>query len=393
MSRSAAGATVVASQARVWAQAPFDTMSSLGAGWAGYLASALRSRRTTPLTLAEDVAEWWRAATVRTPPAWQSRHRVVRTWPQARLLDFDDGSSAAGTPILVLPPQAGHASTIVDYSAGQSQVQTARSASRLRVCALDWLPATGNTADSTIEDYIAILDDTIAELGGRVHLAGDCQGGWLAAIYAALRPEAVRSLALGGAPIDFHAGASAIQEWMGCIAPNGDLAVYRALVDAGGGKHLGINQIRGFKMLEPVAELDRLSLLWSNIHDADYVQRHVDFTNWFEWSQDLPGAFYLWIIEHLFMNNELVRGTLDVGGVTVDLSRITVPLFLLAGTTDHVTPEEQAFAISHYASTPPSDVHTYLVSAGHLGLFMGRAALAGPWTEIFGQMAALDEES
>ena len=51
--------------------------------------------------------------------------------------------------------------------------------------------------------------------------------------------------------------------------------------------------------------------LFANIHDPDYVTRHIDFTNWFEWTQDLPGAFYLWIIEHLFIHNELARGVLS----------------------------------------------------------------------------------
>ena len=90
--------------------------------------------------------------------------------------------------------------------------------------------------------------------------------------------------------------------------------LYRALVKAGGGRQLGKSQLRGFKLLEPGAEIERLMGLLANIHDPDYVTRHIDFTNWFEWTQDLPGAFYLWIIEHLFVHNELARGVLVVDG-------------------------------------------------------------------------------
>ena len=46
-------------------------------------------------------------------------------------------------------------------------------------------------------------------LGGRVNLIGDCQGGWLATIYAALHPERVNTLTIAGAPIDFHARRAA----------------------------------------------------------------------------------------------------------------------------------------------------------------------------------------
>jgi len=77
------------------------------------------------------------------------------------------------------------------------------------------------------------------------------------------------------------------------LARRNELALYRALVKTGGGRQLGKTQLRGFKLLEPGAEVDRLTGLFANIHDPDYVARHIDFTNWFEWTQDLPGAFYL----------------------------------------------------------------------------------------------------
>ena len=309
----------------------------------------------------------------------------MRTWPQARLLEFSAGD---GSPCLILPPQGGHSSTIVDYAPHQSQVRTARDAGLRRLYSLDWRPATDATANTTIEDYIRILDETVAAVGGPVHLVGDCQGGWLAAIYAALRPDSVRSLGLGGAPIDCHAGSSGIQEWLRLLARGNEIGFYRALVAMGGGKHLGRNQITGFKMLEPMAEFERLSQLWRNIGDPAYVERHIDFTNWFEFGQDMPGTFYLWVVEHLFVRNELFRGTLRVDDTVVDLARIAVPLFLIAGRRDHITPPEQMFALADVASSDA--VRTWTLDAGHLGLFMGQAALAGPWTEVFRSMAAQD---
>jgi poly(3-hydroxybutyrate) depolymerase len=53
-----------------------------------------------------------------------------------------------------------------------------------------------------------------------------------------------------------------------------------------GGKY----QLTGFTLLESGAAVERLTGLLANIHDPDYVTRHIDFTNWFEWTQDLPGA-------------------------------------------------------------------------------------------------------
>lgn len=383
------------SQADLWRGAPVDAALSVWTAQLGWLQGAVR-RRLTFLGVLEDVAEWWRASTARSAPEWATEHRVVREWPEARLLDFSVGNSTV--PTLVLPPQAGHSSTIVDYSAGQSQVRTAHEAGLDAVYSLDWKSATTETRDAGIETYIAILDDVVAELGGKANLVGDCQGGWLAVIYAALRPEAVHTLTIGGAPIDFHHSKSALHEWVprSREGQSGDgqapgsrdpMAPYRKLVELSGGVHRGQSQINGFKMLEPAAELERLMDLWAHIDDPAYVQRHVDFTNWFEFGQDLPGTFYLWIVEHLFIRNELVHGELLVDGEPVLLERIDMPVNLLAGTADHITPAGQVWALAEYVSTPPGDIHRELVEAGHLGLFMGRTSLQQHWLPLLRQVA------
>lgn len=378
--------TAIRSQPAVWAAAPWEIATAVTKGWTSYLTSAAK-RGVTPLQFAADAAEWTRAATVRNAPAWTTEHEVVKVWPEARLLSFSVGKTAV--PTLILPPQAGHSSTIIDYSAQQSQVLTARAAGLDDVYALDWQPATDATASSSIEEYIAIIEDAVGLLGGRANLIGDCQGGWLAAIYAAMRPETVHSLSVGGAPIDFHAGDSAISHWMKSASVAGPMTPYRAMVAMAGGKHDGRNQVIGFKMLEPAGEISRLMDLWANIGDPAHVSRFEEFTDWFEWTHDVPGAFYLWIVEHLFVNNELIAGTLMVGGERVDLGRITAPLLLLAGTQDHITPADQVWALGQHTSTPKDQIQQRLANAGHLGLFMGRESLQNHWLPGLREIAAL----
>jgi poly(3-hydroxyalkanoate) synthetase len=248
--------------------------------------------------------------------------------------------------------------------------------------AIDWSPATAETADYSIEEFVAVLEESVELLGGRVNLVGDCQGGWLAVIYAALHPSQVNTLTIAGAPIDTHAGDSSLQEWTRLSARRNNIDFYRALVKLGGGLQRGKTQLRGFKTLEPGAEIDRLMRLLANIDDPDFVARHIAFTNWFEWTQDVPGAFYLWIVEHLFVNNELARGVLVVNGTQVDLRAIEFPIFLMAGTTDHITPAEQVWALADLVSTPKEHISRDLVDAGHLGLFMGHKALVEHWKPI-----------
>ena len=379
--------TIIATQ---FAWAPIEAWASSTASAADYAARAV-ARNSTPLDMAEDLAEFARVATLRERPTWAHDAPVVRAWPIARLLDYSAPCATAAVPTLVLPPQAGHASSIVDYGHDQSQMMTLRDAGLDRLFAIDWVPATDQTADWSIEEYVAVLEEIVELLGGRVNLVGDCQGGWLAVVYAGLHPDQVNTLTIGGAPIDTHVGQSAIQEWTRMLARRNELGVYRALVRAGGGVQRGEHQLTGFKLLEPGAEIERLMGLLANIRDPDYVTRHIDFTNWFEWTQDLPGAFYLWIIEHLFVHNELARGELVVGGERVNLSAIDCPIFLLAGTKDHITPPEQVWALADLVSTPTQHVARELVDAGHLGLFMGRAALAEHWKPIAEKVRAHSE--
>jgi pimeloyl-ACP methyl ester carboxylesterase len=90
-------------------------------------------------------------------------------------------------------------------------------------------------ATSAHEDYLDVIHRAVEHCGGRVNLIGDCQGGWLATIYAALYPEHINTLTLAGALIDFHAGEPVVHEVLRRLAPGGDLRFYEALVKADGG--------------------------------------------------------------------------------------------------------------------------------------------------------------
>jgi poly(3-hydroxyalkanoate) synthetase len=72
------------------------------------------------------------------------------------------------------------ASSIVDYGRDQSQLMTLRDGGLDGLFPIDWLPATDETADWSIEGYVDVLEEAVQFLGGRVNLVGDCQGGWLA---------------------------------------------------------------------------------------------------------------------------------------------------------------------------------------------------------------------
>jgi poly(3-hydroxybutyrate) depolymerase len=338
------------------------------------LASAFRLQ-----PLAFDVPHWLELATKRRPPAWTTPHEIVFEAPIARLRDFSTAAPRGLIPTLVLPPQAGHDSCIVDYSPEQSQMKTILAVGLTRALSLDWIGATPKTADATIHDYLEVIDRAIDHCGGRVNLIGDCQGGWLATMYTALHPERVNTLTIAGAPIDFHAGEPVIHEVLRRMAPGGDLRFYENLVRLDGGVLKGEHMLAGFIMIQPGAEIARQFELLLNVHDQHHVERYREFEDWFKYTQDIPGGFYLWVLRHLFRDNALISGSLMVRGQHVDLARIDMPLNLLAGATDHITPPDQVFALAQYVSTPPELIRRHVTTGGHLGLFMGHEALREHW--------------
>jgi poly(3-hydroxybutyrate) depolymerase len=351
-------------------------------------ADGIRKCWTTALErgpAAFDLPRWVALTTDRTAPAWTTPHEIVFETPLARLRDFSV-SRRRVVPTLVLPPQAGHDSCIVDYSAEQSQMRTIAEAGLDRALSLDWVGATRETKDASVEDYIDVVDRAVDHCGGRVNLIGDCQGGWLATIYAALYPERINTLTIAGAPIDFHAGEPVIHEVIRRVAPDGNLRFYEALVAAGGGILEGRHMLTGFIMIQPGAEISRQIDLLLNLDDSAHVARYREFEDWFKHTQNVPGAFYLWIVRHLFRDNALISGSLEVRGQKVDLGRLDMPLNLLAGATDHITPPDQVFALAQYASTSPELVTRHVSTGGHLGLFMGREALREHWPRVLAEV-------
>src|SRR3954465_5827079 len=357
-------------------------------GAADYWAGAIADART-PLDMAIDGMRWWQVMTDRRPPRWATRHKIVPRTPLTRLRDFSAADAADVVPTLVLPPQAGHDSCIVDFSPDQSQMRTIAAVGLDRLYSLDWIGATQSTKDATISDYIGEFAAAVDHSGDPVNLVGDCQGGWLATIYAALHAEQVNTLTIAGAPIDFHAGDAVVHESVRALSDD-DLRFYKNMVALGHGVLKGEFLLGGFIAIKPENELGKQLQLLAHLREEHHVHRYRAFEDWYKHTQDIAGPFYLWLVEHLFVKNELVAGTLTVDGAPVRLDAITCPVNMLAGAMDHITPPAQVFALADHVSTPPADMLVRTTRGGHLGLFMGTEALRDHWPVV---MAAALEHS
>ncbi|MBS0325822.1 MAG: alpha/beta fold hydrolase [Proteobacteria bacterium] len=302
------------------------------------------------------------------------------------LCDYS-AAGASGTPTLVIAPYAGHTSMIADYHDGQSLMQTLRANGADHLFLTNWHSASADMKDLEVDQYLAELFVCIDDLGGRVNLVGLCQGGWMAAMLAARYPARVASLVLAGAPVDTHAGNGPLLR----MVRETPLAFYEELVASGGGLMRGALMLAGWKNMHPGKHyvLEHIDL-YEHIDDPVWLAKTEAFERWYESTLDLPGRWYLQVIDQLFKRNLLARGEYVALGRKLDVGAIACPLYLLAGDRDDITPDEQAMATARLVGTPKHAIRTRIVPGGHIGLFMGARTLKEAWPAIAAWVASQD---
>src|SRR6202040_3510118 len=107
------------------------------------------------------------------------------------------------------------------------------------------------------------------------------------------------------------------------------------------------------------------------IGSPEFTRLEAIFRNWNSWTIDVPGTYYLEVIEKLYKRNELAAGSFIALGQKIDLSRLRLPMYLLAGSEDEVVAPEQLLAAERLVGTQPEDIRREVPPSNHLGLFMG----------------------
>src|SRR5450755_720324 len=294
-----------------------------------------------------------------------------------RLRDFT--IAKGGVPTLLCTPLALHGAAVADLAPGHSLVALLRGAGIERLFMAEWLSASPDMRFLGIDDYLADLNVLVDHLGGLVDLVGLCQGGWLSLVYAGRFPAKVRRLVMAGTPVDIAAGQSELS----ATAAATPLTMFQSLVDLGDGRVIGrnvatlwgndtvdANDIReSLQMLEPTGS-------------PEFTQLEATFNKWNAWTIDVPGTYYLEVVEKLYKRNELATGNFVALGQKIDLARLRLPMYLLAGSADEVVAPEQLLAVERLVGTNPDRLCHQIAPSNHLGLFMGKRTLEEYWPKI-----------
>ena len=310
-------------------------------------------------------------------PNWATPNTVALELKAVRLRDF--ATTCEGRPILVCAPFALHAATIVDLAPGHSLAAALRDAGLRRVFVTDWRSADADMRFLGIDDYLANLNVLVDQLGSTVDLIGLCQGGWIALLYAARFPAKIRKLVLAGAPIDIAAEPSALST----LADATPLALFYELVKLGDGRILGqkVSKFWGPESLNS-SEVHQVLQKMESTDSSAFAQVEALFRDWYAGTVNLPGTYFLEVVEKLYKHNELAKGTFMALGQKVDLTTVRVPIFLLAARDDELVAPEQLFATEHLVGTAGHQVFKEMAPCRHLGLFVGKAILNEFWPRI-----------
>jgi poly(3-hydroxybutyrate) depolymerase len=313
-------------------------------------------------------------------PAWATPHTIALELKTVRLRDFTAGTGAGGDrPALICAPFALHGAAVTDLAPGHSLIAALRNAGLSRLLVTDWRSATANMRFLGIDDYLADLNVLVDDIGAPVDLIGLCQGGWMALIYAARFPAKVRKLVLAGAPIDTAAAPSTLS----AIAENSPLATFRELVRLGDGILPG-NKVLKFWGPRSVADADIAEILQTSEHvgSARFAPLRAAFRNWYGWTVNLPGPFFLETVEKLYKRNALAAGRFLALGQRVDLASVNIPVFLLAARDDELVAPPQLFAAERLIGTPARDLRKAIAPCRHVALFVGQRTLQDIWPRI-----------
>jgi polyhydroxyalkanoate synthase len=250
----------------------------------------------------------------------------------------------------------------------------------LDVYLIDWGTPNHLDKDLRMHDYVnGYVDravDAVREVSGvdRPHILGYCMGGTFAAMYAALHPEKVRTLALMAAGLDFDTRSSFLNIWS--HAPGFD--AWKIARTYGLIPPTFFND--AFGLLDPLrSNYIKFKDLLNRLDDQPFVENFLRMEKWTNDGIPMAGPTYAEFIDKGYQRNLLVKGawTLDGDDREIDLHALTMPLATIVGLKDNlVPPESTERALDQVGS---KDVRRFQLPTGHIGLSVSRSAHRELW--------------
>ena len=269
--------------------------------------------------------------------------KVIFRNPLMELIQYEPATAEVyKRPLLIVPPWI-NKFYVLDLNPDKSFVRWAVEQG-LTVFIISWVNPDERHADKDFDSYMreGVLTalDCVGEATGEREVAaiGYCVGGTLLAAtlgyMAAVGDKRISSATFLATQIDF--------------TDPGDLKVFvdaeqlKALEErmAEHGYLEGAQMANAFNMLRPN------DLIWSY-----YVNNYLkgkepmafDLLVWNSDSTRMPASNHKFYLRHCYLQNDLSNGRMVLGGKTIDLKKVTIPVYELATREDHIAPARSVF--------------------------------------------------
>ncbi|MGH7154901.1 MAG: PHA/PHB synthase family protein [Acetobacteraceae bacterium] len=266
------------------------------------------------------------------------------------------------TPLLIVPPWI-NKFYILDLTPEKSYIKWCVDQG-ITVFVISWVNPDAKLAQKSFEQYmregpLAALA-AIAEITGEesVHSVGYCVGGTLLTIalayLAAQNDNRVKSATLFAAQVDFTFA--------------GDLLVF---VD-----EERIQQLEAHMKEQGYLEASRMATAFNMLRSNDLIWPYVvnnylrgkkpypfDILYWNADATRMPAANHSFYLRNCYLNNTLAKGKMKIAGETLDLKKVTVPIYNLATREDHIAPAKSVLFGSKFFGGP---VKYVLAGSGHI---------------------------
>ena len=230
---------------------------------------------------------------------------------------------------------------------------------------ISWVNPDASLKDATFEDYIREglykALDVIADITGerQVDTVGYCIGGTMLgtalALMAAEEDDRIASATFFAAQHDFKLAGDLLvfvdEEWIGEIS---------RLMDAQGGVLDGRTMSDTFNMLRSN------DLVWSFVIKNYLLGKEPQAFDLLYWNADqtrMPKTLHLFYLNAFYRQNLLSQGKLELGGHTLNMKDVTIPIFMQASQMDHIAPADSVYRSARLFGGP---VEYMMAGSGHI---------------------------
>jgi class III poly(R)-hydroxyalkanoic acid synthase PhaC subunit len=250
----------------------------------------------------------------------------------------------------------------------------------------DWSPPSTEHAERGLNDYVegelvnAVEHMRRLEGVDRIALVGCCLGGFVAAVYAALRPKSVERFVVFALPFDSKPPfAPAVAEYVTGVYGNVPAWWIRMGLNARVADRRDLPNYLAAELVEPKLALSS---------EAAPLKRALEA--WFASDVPFAGRLFRDVMGDAYGRGQFVADRLMVSDRRVALDQIRCPVLNVCGARDMLVPVNESLRFVRRVGS--RQAANLIFDCGHLGLMLSRAAHDHLWPHV-GRWLASDNRS